>query len=66
MQWENIKEIIETLNLEYGDDEIDVDNITISELHDLIIGLQDFSDDPDGVDDRQLTVILEAWIDSRK
>lgn len=64
MQWHETDLIVEGLEENSGD--IEVEELTTSELYDLILDLQDFSDDPDNADERNLAKILEAWIDYRK
>lgn len=63
MRWEEIDLIIEALEEHYPD--VDIDEISLSDIYDLILDLQDFSDDPDNITEASLKRIREAWSDFR-
>jgi FeS assembly protein IscX len=63
MQWHEIELIVESLEEQYPD--VVVDELSLSDLYDLILDLPEFSDDPESVNDSSLKKILEHWYDLR-
>ncbi len=63
MQWNEVRAIVEALEEAYPDAEIE--QTSLQDLYDLILDLQDFSDDPENVKQSELKKIHEAWIDFR-
>ena len=59
MQWHELELLIESLEDQYPD--VEIDELTTSDLFDLILDLPEFSDDPDEAKDSSLKRILEAW-----
>lgn len=49
------------------DEHPDLDPLTISfvKLHELICSLSDFSDEPDGSNEKILEAVLMVWLDER-
>jgi FeS assembly protein IscX len=63
MLWKDIEEIAHSLEENYHDAKIE--NLKLSDLHELIISLNEFDDDIDDYPDRNLNAILEAWLELR-
>jgi FeS assembly protein IscX len=64
MQWHEVESIVEELQNNHSD--VDLDEITASDIYDLILDLPDFSDDPDDINESKLKRIIEAWIEYRQ
>ena len=64
MRWNDVESIVEALEETYPDEEID--DLRFEEVHDLVITLNDFDDDPEQSNDRALEVILDTWLEYRK
>ncbi|MDX1924828.1 MAG: Fe-S cluster assembly protein IscX [Rickettsiaceae bacterium] len=64
MQWHEIEDIVHALEEHYP--EIDIEELTLPDLRDLILDLQEFSDDPDAVKDSGLKKLKESWIEYRE
>lgn len=64
MRWNDLEQIVESLEESYSDEEID--DLRFEDLHDMIITLNDFDDDLEQSDDRILEAILDMWIDYRQ
>ena len=63
MRWDDLDIIVSELEANYPD--IDLEDISSSDIFDLILDLQDFSDDPESVNQAKLEIIIEAWSDYR-
>ena len=63
MLWKDIEEIAHSLEENYHD--ATIENLKLSDLHELIISLNEFDDDIDDYPDRNLNAILEAWLELR-
>ncbi|MDX2050045.1 MAG: Fe-S cluster assembly protein IscX [Rickettsiaceae bacterium] len=63
MQWHETDEIVKALEEEY--EETEIEELSIADLKDLIIDLQEFSDDPDGITESELKNIKQTWIELR-
>jgi FeS assembly protein IscX len=63
MRWDETELIIESLEEHYPD--VDIEEISLSDIYDLILDLQDFSDDPDAVEESTLKKIREGWSEFR-
>lgn len=63
MQWHETEILVNELEEQYP--EIEVDELSTSEIYDLILDLSDFSDDPDSIDELGLKRIIEAWSEYR-
>jgi FeS assembly protein IscX len=63
MKWkwddENINKIASSLDHEHEGE--DISEISLNDLHDLIINLNDFEGDPEQHNPKMLQVILERW-----
>lgn len=61
--WSDVRSIGEALYDEYPD----VDPLTLSfvRLHEMIVALPDFADDPDKSTEAILEGILQVWLDER-
>ena len=61
--WSDVRAIGEALYDEYPD----VDPLTLSfvRLHEMIVALPDFADDPDKSTEAILEGILQVWLDER-
>lgn len=64
MRWNELEKIVEALEDVYPDE--DVQDLRFEDLHDMIITLNDFDDDPEKSDERILEAVLDLWIDQRK
>ena len=63
MQWKDTQLIGETLADLYPD--IDPLKLRFTELHAMVVALQDFEDDPNKSTEAILEAILQAWLDVR-
>ena len=63
MQWKDTQLIGETLADLYPD--IDPLKLRFTELHAMVVALQDFEDDPNISTEAILEAILQAWLDER-
>ena len=63
MQWREIELIVESL--EENNPDVDLEEMSLTDLYDLILDLPEFSDDPDNVKDSDLKKILESWAEYR-
>lgn len=63
MQWKDTQLIGETLADLYPD--IDPLKLRFTELHAMVVALQDFEDDPNKSTEAILEAILRAWLDER-
>ncbi len=63
MQWHQLELLIEALEEYYPD--VEIEELTSTDLFDLILDLPEFSDDPDEANEKTLKMILEAWADHR-
>jgi hypothetical protein len=59
MNWENIDQIAKSLEKEHLGE--DISGINLSDLHDMIIHLNDFEDDPEVYNRKILQSILQRW-----
>lgn len=64
MHWNDLEEIAEALEENYPDE--DVEDLRLVDLHDLIIALNEFDDNPEKSNDRILETILDMWIELRR
>ena len=64
MRWNELEKIVEALEDVYPDE--DVQDLRFEDLHDMIITLNDFDDDPEKSDEWILEAVLDLWIDQRK
>ena len=63
MPWKDTQLIGETLADLYPD--IDPLKLRFTELHAMVVALQDFEDDPNKSTEAILEAILQAWLDER-
>ncbi len=63
LDWDSIYEIV--LELEALYPQTDLDTVGLKSLHEMVIGLPDFVDDPSLGNDAVLTVILREWYEER-
>lgn len=63
MQWKDTQLIGETLADLYPD--INPLKLRFTELHAMVVALQDFEDDPNKSTEAILEAILQAWLDER-
>ena len=63
MQWKDTQLIGETLADLYPD--IDPLKLRFTELHAMVVALQEFEDDPNKSTEAILEAILQAWLDER-
>lgn len=63
LHWTDAREIGEALY----DADPDLDPLTLSfvKLHDMIVALPDFDDDPEASNEPILEAILQVWLDER-
>lgn len=59
MHWNNIEKIVEALEEGHSDEEIE--NIRLKKIHNWVIKLLDFEDDPGKFNERILESIHEEW-----
>lgn len=63
MRWTDAREIAENLYDEHPD--VDPLKLRFTELHALVMTLDDFDDDPEKSNEAILEAILQAWLDER-
>ena len=63
MRWLDIQEI--AIGLEETHPEADNVNLRFTDLREWVMKLPDFSDDPNGCNEKILEAIQMAWIDER-
>lgn len=63
MRWTDIIDI--AIALEQSHPEVDNLNLRFTDLHQWVIELEDFDDDPLKSNERILEAIQQAWIDER-
>lgn len=63
MRWSELLDIVRSLEENYVDEEID--GISLVDLHEMVINLPDFADDPEDVNQEKLQEIYDAWLDSK-
>lgn len=63
LDWDSIYEIV--LELEALYPQQDLDAVGLNSLHEMVIGLPDFVDDPALGNDAVLTAILREWYEER-
>lgn len=61
MKWTDVQEIAEELADKYPD--VDPTTIRFTDLHNYVVGLDDFDDDHNRGGERVLEAIQQAWID---
>jgi FeS assembly protein IscX len=61
MKWTDIQEIAEALCDKYED--VDPATIRFVDLHNYVVGLEDFDDDHQRGGEKVLEAIQQAWID---
>ena len=61
LNWEDAGEIADELYAAYP--EMDPLSVSFPRLHQMIVGLENFADDPDGATERRLEEIQMAWYD---
>ena len=64
MKWYNVEEIVEALEDNYPD--LDVERMKLSKLHECIIRLLEFEDEPTAATEDLLEEIHEAWLRLRE
>ncbi|MES2215252.1 MAG: Fe-S cluster assembly protein IscX [Pseudomonadota bacterium] len=64
MHWNDLEDIAEALEENYPDE--DIEDLRLVDLHDLVITLHEFNDDPEKSQDRVLEAILDIWTELRK
>ena len=63
MRWTDTQAIAEVLYDEHPD--IDTLKLRFTELHAMVLELEDFEDDPQKSNEAILEAILQAWLDER-
>ena len=63
MQWKDTQRIGETLANLYPD--VDPLKLRFTELHAMVVALDDFDDDPNKSTEAILEAILQAWLNER-
>ncbi len=63
MRWTDAREIAENLYDEHPD--VDPLKLRFTELHAMVMALEDFDDDPEKSNEAILEAILQAWLDER-
>lgn len=63
MRWTDAREIAENLYDEHPD--VDPLKLRFTELHAMVMVLEDFDDDPEKSNEAILEAILQAWLDER-
>lgn len=63
MRWKDTQQIAETLYDLHP--ELDPLKLRFTELHAMIIALEEFDDDPEKSNETILEAILQAWLDER-
>lgn len=64
MKWTDVSSIAETLYEKYPD--VDPATVRFVDLHNWVVGLEDFSDDRTRGGERVLEAIQAAWIDEAR
>lgn len=64
LYWESAHELVLALQATYPD--TDVETLGIMQLHQMIVTLPTFEDDPNAGNDRLLEAILVAWYEEVK
>ncbi len=63
MRWKDAREIGEALAERYPD--VDPLKLRFTELHDMVVALEGFDDDPEKSTEAILEAILQVWLDER-
>ncbi len=63
MRWTDAREIAENLYDEHPD--VDPLKLRFTELHAMVMALENFDDDPEKSNEAILEAILQAWLDER-
>lgn len=63
MRWKDAREIGEALAEHYP--EVDPLKLRFTELHDMVVALEGFDDDPEKSTEAILEAILQVWLDER-
>ncbi|HIU85129.1 MAG TPA: Fe-S cluster assembly protein IscX [Candidatus Aphodousia gallistercoris] len=63
MRWKDAREIGEALAERYP--EVDPLKLRFTELHDMVVALEGFDDDPEKSTEAILEAILQVWLDER-
>lgn len=63
MRWTDAREIAENLYDEHPD--VDPLKLRFTELHAMVMALEDFDDEPEKSNEAILEAILQAWLDER-
>ena len=63
LSWTDAEEIAIELTEKYP--EVNPLQLRFTELHDLVMNLPDFKDDPEKSNEARLEAILTAWLDER-
>ncbi len=64
MKWTDVYDIAIALEEQYP--EQDIINLRFTDLHKWIVGLPEFSDDPQRSNERVLEAIQAAWLEERE
>lgn len=64
MRWNNVEEIVDELEENYP--EIELDDLSLTDLEDMVKSLSDFEDHETIVTKKLLNGILEAWLEYRE
>jgi len=64
MRWNNVEEIVDGLEENYS--EIELDDLSLTDLEDMVKSLSDFEDHETIVTKKLLNDILEAWLEYRE
>jgi FeS assembly protein IscX len=64
MRWNNVEEIVDGLEENYP--EIELDDLSLTDLEDMVKSLSDFEDHETIVTKKLLNGILEAWLEYRE
>ncbi len=63
MHWDDVEEIIESLEENYYDE--DISKLKLSELDEMVRSLSEFDDHAVNATNERLSEILEAWLELR-
>ena len=63
MRWKDAREIGKALAERYP--EVDPLKLRFTELHDMVVALEGFDDDPEKSTEAILEAILQVWLDER-
>lgn len=63
MLWRELDILVSELEKNYPD--VDLEDLSTSDIYDLILDLPEFSDDPENVDENLLKNIIESWTEYR-